>query len=88
MSFVRAFMLAHDISPSLGEIALHVGSTKPRVTRALDELVAAGRLVRRKGCARGLAFPDDAARAVSILRREGWIVDEDLRHAMPARVTK
>jgi len=88
VSFVRAFILAHDVSPSLNEIALHVGSTKPRVSRALDELVAAGRLVRRKRCPRGLSFPGDIDRAVSILRREGWNIDGELRRAISPRVTK
>lgn len=88
VSFVRAFMLAHEISPSLNEIALHVGSTKPRVSRALDELVAAGRLLRKKRCPRGLSFPGDLDRAVAILRSEGWNIDGDLRRAAPPRVTK
>ncbi|CAN5575709.1 hypothetical protein BH10PSE14_BH10PSE14_06560 [soil metagenome] len=88
VSFVRAFMLAHEVSPSLNEIALHVGSTKPRVSRALDELVAAGRLLRRKRCARGLSFPGDLDRALTTLRREGWIVDDDMRVLSPPRVTK
>lgn len=74
ISFVRAFMLAHEVSPTLREIAMHVGSTKPTVSRHLDELVDAGRLCRNKGAARGLWFPTELDAAVTYLRRHGFTV--------------
>lgn len=81
ISFVRAFILAHDVGPTLSEIALHVGSTKPRVSRALNELAAAGRIIREPGKARGISMPGDVERALAILRREGWIIDDGERSA-------
>ncbi|MBB4154161.1 SOS-response transcriptional repressor LexA [Sphingomonas jinjuensis] len=81
ISFVRAFILAHDVGPTLSEIALQVGSTKPRVSRALNELAAAGRIIREPKKARGIRMPGDIERAVAILRREGWIVDDHCKSA-------
>ncbi len=70
VSFVRAFRLTYDRGPSLREIMLEVGAgSKTAVSRAVNRLLTAGRLIRYSD---GLAVPGDVEAAVSLLKSEGW----------------
>lgn len=57
LAFVTAQLKGTGIAPSLGEIAVQIGSTsKAHVQRLLDDLVWDGKLVRMPNRARGLAL--------------------------------
>lgn len=78
LSFVRAYLARHDDSPSLGEIADGLGSTKPRVLRILSGLERDGELIRLPGaarCKRRILLPEQQSRALALLRQLGWEIN-------------
>lgn len=82
LSFVRAYLARHDDSPSLGEIADGLGSTKPRVLRILSGLERDGELIRLPGaarCKRRILLPEQQSRALALLRELGWEVNSSSR---------
>lgn len=82
LSFVRAYLAAHDDSPSLGEIADGIRSTRANVARTLAGLERDGELVRlpaQPRCKRRIVLPEQQARALAMLRSLGWIVNGDIR---------
>lgn len=70
LDFVRTYLTRWGQSPSYGEIAAGLDSNRTRVKRAVVSLEREGLLLRRKGT-RGLALPDEIARARQLLERAG-----------------
>lgn len=70
LGFVRDYWSEHGGSPSYGEIANGLGTYKNRVKRAVDSLVAGGKLLRTPGT-RGLRLPSDRDKAIQLLRDLG-----------------
>lgn len=70
LDFVRCYLTRWGQSPSYGEIAAGLDSNRTRVKRAVVSLEREGLLLRRKGT-RGLALPDEIARARQLLERAG-----------------
>jgi hypothetical protein len=72
---VKGYIARWGQSPSYGEIAAGTGSNRTRVKRAVVSLEKAGLLLRSPGT-RGLALPDEIARAKLTLARAGLLPDE------------
>lgn len=70
LDFVTSYIQRWQQSPSYGEIAAGLDSNRTRVKRAVVSLEREGLLLRRKGT-RGLALPDEIARARQLLERAG-----------------
>lgn len=70
LDFVRSYLTRWGQSPSYGEIAAGLDSNRTRVKRAIVSLEREGLLLRRKGT-RGLALPDEIAKARQLLERAG-----------------
>lgn len=90
MAFLRAYHEEHDDTPSLGEIAAAVRSTKPHVSRALDRLERDGELRRLPAPPRQkrrIVLPEQQARALAMLRELGWSINGDVRAVSPPAVT-
>ena len=81
-TFVRAYLAQHDDSPSIGEIAAALRSTKPHVTRVLDGLERDGELVRLRAGPRRkgrIILPEQQARALALLTDLGWSINGDVK---------
>ena len=90
MAYLRAYQAAHDETPSLGEIANAVGSTKPHVSRALNRLERDGELRRLPAAPRQkrrIVLPEQQARALAMLRELGWSINGDVRSLHGPSVT-
>jgi DNA-binding MarR family transcriptional regulator len=93
IGFIRAYRARYNgDTPSLGELANAVRSTKPAVSRMLDRLQRDGALVRLPGPPRRkrrIILPDEKDRALALLRSIGFVVNSDaLSGALPATVTE
>lgn len=84
LAFIRSYAHAHGDSPSLGQIAEEIGTTKPHVIRLLDRLEADGALRRLPGQPRRkrlIVLTDNQQCAVATLRALGWTINDELRIA-------
>jgi len=78
LAFVRDYISQWKLSPSCGEIAEGVGTSRTTVKRLVRSLVQDGHLLRIAG-PRGLALPADEAAAVDRLIALGWRIDSQDR---------
>lgn len=84
VAFIRTYKGEHGgISPSLGEMAAALNTSRSRVSEHLQRLEHDGMISRVRGARRAILLLDDPehieAEAVSLLRRLGWQVNDDLR---------
>jgi len=80
LAFVRDYIGRWQTSPSCGEIAEGVGTSRTTVKRLVRSLVQDGYLLRSAG-PRGLALPADEAAAIERLLALGWRIDGQERTA-------
>lgn len=78
LAFITEYIGENGASPSYGEIAAALESSRERVRKAVRSLELDGLLLRSPG-PRGLTLPTLRDAAVRQLRELGWKVDEDLR---------
>jgi predicted transcriptional regulator len=86
LGYVRSYQAANHDSPSLGEIAVGVGTSKPHVSAILDRLEEDGALRRLPAGTRQkrpIVLANDLDSAIATLRALGWIIDNDVRSAAP-----
>lgn len=84
LSYVRSYSDAHQESPSLGQIASFVGTTKPHIGRVLAALERDGALKRLPApprMKRRIVLADARSVAIETLRALGWAVDTDMMTA-------
>lgn len=84
LAFLRRYILAHGDSPSLGQIADHVGISKSHAKDILDRLErdrAIRRLPAMPRRKRRIVLTENQGRAVETLRALGWTINEDTRSA-------
>jgi biotin operon repressor len=80
LAFVTEYLGKHSASPSYGEIAAALESSRERVHKAVRSLERDGLLVRTPG-PRGLSLPTLRDAAIRQLRAYGFVVDEDMMEA-------
>ena len=80
--FVRDYHARLGEGPSYGEIAAHFDCSRSRVKKAVQRLVAEGRLERGPG-PRSLAPPSARDDAIAALERLGFTVDRDGKSLAP-----
>lgn len=84
-AFICAELVRANRSPSLGEIARHLGVAKSRAGQLVAALRHAGAVHQVPGAQRALTIPGLERRlAIEHLRREGFIIDEDIMHVRPS----
>jgi DNA-binding MarR family transcriptional regulator len=84
LRYVRSYHQERHDTPSLGEIALAVGSTKPHVSRVLSKLEQDGALIRLPAPARSkrrIVLSDQRQEAIDTLRALGWTVNGEVNAA-------
>jgi DNA-binding MarR family transcriptional regulator len=81
-AFVRDYWARWGQSPSYGEIAAHLASSRTRVKQAVLALAKEGRIVRVPG-PRGLRLPTEQEEALRKLAELGWRIDPDSETAVP-----
>ncbi|WP_152608735.1 LexA family transcriptional regulator [Croceibacterium mercuriale] len=82
LGFVRDYIGLMHASPSYGEIAAELDSSRKRVMKAVRSLERDGLLIRAAG-PRGLRLPSLRDAAIRQLRDAGFFIDEDLKIAAP-----
>lgn len=84
-AFICAELVRANRSPSLEEIARHLGVAKSRARDLVVTLRHAGVVLQVPGAQRALVVPGLERRmAIEALRREGFVIDEDILHVRPS----
>lgn len=84
-AFICTELVRANRSPSLEEIARHLGVAKSRARDLVVSLRHAGVVLQVPGAQRALVVPGLERRmAIEALRREGFIVDEDIMTIRPS----
>ena len=84
LAYIRAYQGKFaGISPSLGEMAAELRTSRSRIRAHLAHLEREGMLMRIHGERRSILLIDDPVRlereAIRLLRRLGWICNDEVR---------
>ena len=82
LAFVRRYITEWGASPSYGEIAAALDTSRTNIHWAVRSLASDELILRRPG-PRGLALPEMREEALRVLRGLGWVVMVDEGHVLP-----
>lgn len=85
LRFIERYWTAHNHSPSYGEIAAGIGVDRFRARDAVRALERTGRVLRKRGKARGIVLPTRREAVLNELRREGWHINDETSQLFPPK---
>ena len=82
LAFITDYILREGHSPAMGDIARGLGVGRTRAKNLVHQLAVDKMIERAPGAQRGISVPGLAQQQmIEQLRREGWTVDQDVKHA-------
>lgn len=87
LHFIERYWDRHSTSPSYGEIAAGIGVDRYRARDAVRALERTGRVLRKRGKARGIVLPTRREAVLNELRREGWHINDETLELFPPTYT-
>ncbi len=89
LAFICDFIVERGHSPAMIDIARGLKVSKQRARTLVDQLIVDGDVERLVGAQRAITVPGLARRAaIAQLRRDGFVVDEDVLAVSPATLPK